>query len=117
MPVLLSLQYGTHFQTVRGHVSATRSHLTSWEAVTSLIQLDSSHNALKRFLICVALNCSLPKQRRQTQLQFATMARVSKGVLGKTLTSLPLLALASAAWVVLLAGLAIAEHQGMVTLG
>ena len=40
------------------------------------------------------------------------MAKVSKGVLGKTATSLPLLALASAAWVVLLAGLAIAENQG-----
>lgn len=40
------------------------------------------------------------------------MAKVSKGVLGKTITSLPLLALASAAWVVLLAGLAIAESQG-----
>lgn len=40
------------------------------------------------------------------------MARASKGVLGKTLTSLPLLALASAAWVVLLAGLAIAESKG-----
>ena len=41
------------------------------------------------------------------------MARVSKGVLGKTLSSLPLLALASAAWVVLLAGLAIAESKGV----
>jgi len=45
------------------------------------------------------------------------MAKVSKGVLGKTITSLPLLALASAAWVVLLAGLAIAEHQGASGLG
>lgn len=42
------------------------------------------------------------------------MARVSKGVLGKTITSLPLLALAFASWVVLLAGLAIAEHQGVI---
>ena len=40
------------------------------------------------------------------------MARVSKGALGKTISSLPLLALASAAWVVLLAGLAIAESKG-----
>ena len=40
------------------------------------------------------------------------MAKVSKGVLGKALTGLPLLALASAAWVVLLAGLAIAHHYG-----
>lgn len=32
---------------------------------------------------------------------------------GKTATSLPLLALASAAWVVVLAGLAIAESKGM----
>lgn len=38
------------------------------------------------------------------------MAKVSKGVLGKTLTALPILALASAAWVVTLAGLAIARH-------
>lgn len=40
------------------------------------------------------------------------MARVSKGAVGKASASLPLLALASAAWVVLLAGLAIAEAHG-----
>ena len=40
------------------------------------------------------------------------MARVSKGAVGKAASSLPLLALASAAWVVLLAGLAIAESKG-----
>lgn len=37
---------------------------------------------------------------------------MSKGVLGKTLTGLPILALAAAAWVVTLAGLAIARHAG-----
>ena len=40
------------------------------------------------------------------------MAKLSKGVLGKTLVGLPLLALASAAWIVTLAGLAISKHEG-----
>ena len=40
------------------------------------------------------------------------MVKISKGAVGKTLSSLPLLALAFAAWIVLLAGLAIAESKG-----
>lgn len=40
------------------------------------------------------------------------MVQFSKGAVGKAATGLPLLALASAAWIVTLAGLAIARHSG-----
>lgn len=40
------------------------------------------------------------------------MVKFSKGAVGKTAAGLPILALASAAWVVTLAGLAIARHIG-----
>ncbi|KAL0019857.1 hypothetical protein WJX79_010681 [Trebouxia sp. C0005] len=40
------------------------------------------------------------------------MVNFSKGAVGKTAAGLPILALASAAWVVTLAGLAIARHIG-----
>jgi len=40
------------------------------------------------------------------------MVNFSKGAVGKTAAGLPILALASAAWIVTLAGLAIARHIG-----